>query len=224
MVDTLHSIAYHQFRTLQFAFFIHNTTRISCTKVTILVWSCIGAKPFPANQKVKYECFHCAFQRVHIFAHSVQPTVRINDHQWNQIAFADTEYPMQITDIYPLSRRFIDRWHLTIEIMDYSERIRGATSVRHARYLMLVGKLLLKYETRTRSLGHGYVITPHSIPWDVITYPWPWHIILASHRTLNAALFTDKSLFIWLNTYVWKGKSLLNQTTRKLHQTDWSLC
>ena len=26
----------------------------------------VGAKPFPANQTVKYECFHCDFQIVHI--------------------------------------------------------------------------------------------------------------------------------------------------------------
>ena len=31
----------------------------------------IGAKPFPANQNVKYECLHCAFQIYHIFAGSV---------------------------------------------------------------------------------------------------------------------------------------------------------
>ena len=28
----------------------------------------VGAKLFPANQNVKYECFHCAFQIFHIFA------------------------------------------------------------------------------------------------------------------------------------------------------------
>ena len=27
----------------------------------------IGAKPFPANQNVKYECFHYAFNIFHIF-------------------------------------------------------------------------------------------------------------------------------------------------------------
>ena len=26
----------------------------------------VSAKPFPAHQKVKYECFHCTFQIVHI--------------------------------------------------------------------------------------------------------------------------------------------------------------
>ena len=28
------------------------------------------AKPFPVNQNVKYECFHCALQIFHVFASS----------------------------------------------------------------------------------------------------------------------------------------------------------
>ena len=31
----------------------------------------VGAKLFPGNQNVKYDCFHCAFQIFHIFADSI---------------------------------------------------------------------------------------------------------------------------------------------------------
>ena len=33
----------------------------------------VGAKPFPANRKVKHERFHCAFKIFHIFAGSDAP-------------------------------------------------------------------------------------------------------------------------------------------------------
>ena len=37
----------------------------------------VGARPFPAKQNVKYECFHCAFQISHALAYGVYaPTLR----------------------------------------------------------------------------------------------------------------------------------------------------
>ena len=50
--------------------------RLSCEsesesyiQVTILV--CFDAKPFPANQNIEYQCFHCAFHIYHSLAGSV---------------------------------------------------------------------------------------------------------------------------------------------------------
>ena len=39
----------------------------------------VGAKPSSANQNVKYDCFHCAFQIFHIFCHTITA-----NHSWGQ--------------------------------------------------------------------------------------------------------------------------------------------
>ena len=43
--------------------FVHNTTRESCTKVTIL--GCGWCQTISSKSKCQYECFYCAFQILH---------------------------------------------------------------------------------------------------------------------------------------------------------------
>ena len=38
----------------------------------------LGAKPFGANQNVRYECFHCAIQIPHIFVGSVTNRMQLH--------------------------------------------------------------------------------------------------------------------------------------------------
>ena len=65
----VHSILYLWFRTSSIVFSpITLHAKVALNSKYLFV---IGAKPFPANQNVKYEHFSCTFQILHIFAGNV---------------------------------------------------------------------------------------------------------------------------------------------------------